>query len=170
MVLWLPELHISRSLKRRIRAGSFRVTADTSFRQVMTACAEARRGGTWITDDMIAAYTALHHRGHAHSIESWEGERLVGGVYGVSLGRMFFGESMFARSSDASKVAFAHLVYQLGRWDFELIDCQMATAHLASLGAREIPRADFLARVDLLTRQPPVPSPWRLDTDLAESF
>ena len=165
MVLFVGELHLSRSLRRVIRSGPFEIRMDTAFREVMLACAEPRPGqdGTWITPAMVDAYTHLAALGHAHSIEAWAGDRLAGGLYGVAIGRMFFGESMFARQTDASKVAFAGLVRQLERWDFELIDCQMATSHLASLGAREIPRDEFLARVSRLVRLPAVPSPWRYD-------
>jgi leucyl/phenylalanyl-tRNA--protein transferase len=168
MVLFVDELRVSRSLRRVIASKRFRVTADSAFEQVMAGCAEPRadQQGTWITGQMAAAYSALAGRGLAHSIEVWQGDALAGGLYGVALGRMFFGESMFSRVSDASKVALAHLVRQLARWEFELIDCQMSTAHLASLGAREIPRRDFLARVDRLVRQPAAPGPWRLDADL----
>jgi leucyl/phenylalanyl-tRNA--protein transferase len=115
---------------------------------------------------VFEAYCALATMGVAHSIETWEGEALVGGVYGVAIGRMFFGESMFARRSDASKVALVHLVRQLRRWGFPLIDCQMSTSHLASLGARTIDRAEFLAVVRRYAMKPPVPAPWRLDDDL----
>jgi len=165
MVLFVRELHLSRSLRRVIRSGPFQVRMDTAFRDVMLACAEPRPGqdGTWITPAMVDAYTRLAALGYAHSIEAWAGDRLAGGLYGVAIGRMFFGESMFARQTDASKVAFAALVRQLERWDFELIDCQMATSHLASLGAREIPRDEFLARVSRLVRLPPVPPPWKGD-------
>ncbi len=165
MVLFVGELHLSRSLRRVIRSGPFQVTMDTAFRDVMLACAEPRPGqdGTWITPAMVDAYTRLAALGYAHSIEAWAGDRLAGGLYGVAIGRMFFGESMFARQTDASKVAFAALVRQLERWGFELIDCQMATSHLASLGAREIARDEFLARVSRLVRLPAVPSPWRSD-------
>jgi leucyl/phenylalanyl-tRNA--protein transferase len=168
MVLFVDELRVSRSLRRVIASKRFRVTADSAFEQVMAGCAAPRadQQGTWITGQMAAAYSALAGRGLAHSIEVWQGDALAGGLYGVALGRMFFGESMFSRVSDASKVALAHLVRQLARWEFELIDCQMSTAHLASLGAREIPRRDFLARVDRLVRQPAAPGPWRLDADL----
>ena len=172
MVLWLPELHVSKSLRKRIRARTYTVTADTRFADVMEGCAAMRRDaqGTWITPEMIDGYSALHRQGHAHSIEAWADGELAGGLYGVAVGRMFFGESMFARRPDASKVAFAHLVHQLERWNFELIDCQMPTSHLASLGAREIPRTEFLPRVRRLVTLSPVPSPWRLDPDLTESF
>ena len=165
MVLYLDELHQSRSLRRAVASGRFEVTMDTAFADVMAACAEPRRGqdGTWITDEMTDAYGRLAALGYAHSVESWSDGELAGGLYGVAIGRMFFGESMFARRSDASKVAFVTLVGQLRRWGFALIDCQMATAHLASLGAREIPRADFLAHVRHLVGQPGVPSPWTFD-------
>ena len=165
MVLYVDELRVSRSLRRVVRAGRFRVTMDTAFRAVMEGCAEPRpdQAGTWITLEMIRAYEQLARLGYAHSIEAWDGDTLAGGLYGVALGRMFFGESMFARRTDASKVAFVALVRQLERWRFELIDCQMATGHLASLGAREVARSGFLADVHRLVQQPPVPSPWRLD-------
>ena len=172
MVLFVDEMRISRSLRRRIRARVLTVTVDTAFSQVVAGCADARRDGegTWITSEVAAAYGELHRRGHAHSIETWHGKDLVGGLYGVSIGRMFYGESMFARVSDASKVAFAFLVRQLARWRFEMIDCQMSTPHLASLGAREIPRRQFLARLQDLTAAAPVPIPWRLDEDLVSTF
>ena len=165
MVLYVDELHVSRSLRRAIRSGRFDVTADTAFREVMTGCAEPRaeNPGTWITPEMMDAYAGLSAMGHAHSIEAWEGDVLVGGLYGVVIGRMFFGESMFSRASDASKVAFVHLVRQLAAWQMPMIDCQMSTAHLASLGAREIRRADFVRQMTVLVRQPPVPAPWRFD-------
>jgi leucyl/phenylalanyl-tRNA--protein transferase len=165
MVLLVDELHVSRSLRKTIRAGRFRITADRAFSAVMNGCAEPRgdEEGTWITTEMRAAYARLAALGYAHSIESWQGESLVGGLYGVAIGRMFFGESMFARVSDASKVAFATLVHQLQRWDFRMIDCQMPTAYLASFGAREIPRSQFLAEVDRAVREPSIPSPWTFD-------
>jgi leucyl/phenylalanyl-tRNA--protein transferase len=172
MVLFVDELRVSRSLRRRIRSAEFRVTADAAFHDVVSGCADPRRDadGTWITGDIAAAYTELHRRGHAHSIETWKGDELVGGLYGVSIGRMFYGESMFARASDASKIALAFLVRQVARWGFEMIDCQMSTAHLASLGAREIPRRAFLARLRTLTAAEPVAVPWRLDADLGRDF
>jgi leucyl/phenylalanyl-tRNA--protein transferase len=168
MVLYVRELKISRSLRRTIRSGHFRVTMDTAFAAVISGCAEPRTGqdGTWITPEMHAAYCRLFEMGYAHSVETWTGDRLAGGLYGVSLGRMFFGESMFTRESDASKVGFVHLVAQLGRWNMPLIDCQMPTSHLASLGAREIPRAGFLDHVSQLVQESAPPRPWRLDEDL----
>ena len=168
MVLYVDELHVSRSLRRAVRSGRFRVTLDTAFADVMAACAEPRPGqdGTWITAGMTDAYTHLAALGYAHSVESWIDGQLAGGLYGVALGRMFFGESMFTRVSDASKVAFVHLVHQMKRWQIPLLDCQMSTHHLASLGAREIRRADFIRTVRHLVRQPPVPAPWQFDADL----
>ena len=165
MVLWLDEVHVSRSLRRRLRTGGYRVTLDTAFADVMAGCAAPRadHDGTWITPWMMAAYGRLAALGHAHSVEVWREGALVGGLYGVALGRMFFGESMFSRRPDASKVALAVLARQLERWRFELVDCQMSTAHLASLGAREIPRAEFLRHVERLVRLPGVPAPWALE-------
>jgi leucyl/phenylalanyl-tRNA--protein transferase len=168
MVLVLAELHVSRSLRRRFRSGVYRVTLDTAFPDVMAGCAapRANHDGTWITPWMTEAYGRLAALGHAHSVEVWAGGDLVGGLYGVALGRMFFGESMFSGRPDASKVALVTLGRQLERWSFELVDCQMSTAHLASLGAREIPRAEFLRHVERLARLPGVPAPWVLDADL----
>jgi leucyl/phenylalanyl-tRNA--protein transferase len=171
MVLYVDELRVSRSLRRTIRSGRMRVTADTAFAEVMAGCAEPRpdQEGTWITPEMTEAYRGLFDLGYGHSIEAWEGDRLVGGLYGVALGRMFFGESMFSRRSDASKVAMAHLVRQMLRWRMPLIDCQMSTTHLASLGAREVPRSEFLRQMRQLVSQRSLPSPWRLDENLAGS-
>jgi leucyl/phenylalanyl-tRNA--protein transferase len=172
MVLFVRELHVSRSLRKRLRSGVMRVTADRAFDDVVAGCAEPRldSDGTWITQAITDAYRGLHHLGHAHSIETWRGDDLVGGLYGVSIGRVFFGESMFARESDASKVALACLARQLERWQFELIDCQMSTAHLASLGAREIPRTEFVRRIRILSAKPPVEGPWSLDPDVVATF
>jgi leucyl/phenylalanyl-tRNA--protein transferase len=171
MVLFVRELHVARSLRRRLRGG-FTVTADTAFGAVVDACAGPRAdaNGTWITPEVVEAYSELWRRGHAHSIETWIDGELAGGLYGVAIGRMFYGESMFARRSDASKIALAHLVRQLERWGFEMIDCQMSTNHLASLGAREIRRRDFVERMRSLTALAAIPSPWRLDADLSATF
>lgn len=168
MVLRVDELHVSRSLRRVITSARYTVTFDTAFREVMVGCAQPRgtRDRTWITPDMIAAYTRLAALGYAHSVEAWSGGELAGGLYGVALGRMFYGESMFSRRRDASKVVLVHLVRQLERWGFEIVDCQMSTQHLASLGARDIPRAEFLRQLRRLVRLPGVPSPWALDADL----
>lgn len=172
MVLFVNELHLSRSLRRRLRARRYAVTADTAFAAVMAGCAGPRADadGTWITPSIVEAYTALWELGHAHSIETWMDGELAGGLYGVALGRIFFGESMFATRTDASKIAFAHLVRQLQRWRFELIDCQMSTPHLASLGAREIPRREFIDRLRAVRSRADTPAPWRLDADLSDSF
>ena len=172
MVLWLRDLHLSRSLRRAVRSARYVVTIDVAFAQVVAGCAEPRgaEGDSWITAGMAEAYNRLAAFGCAHSVEVWSGDTLVGGLYGVALGRMFFGESMFSRRRDASKVALVYLVGQLERWGFELIDCQMSTAHLASLGAREIPRTEFLQVVGRLVRLPAVPSPWALTPDLEESL
>jgi leucyl/phenylalanyl-tRNA--protein transferase len=134
----------------------------------MRACAATRAGqaGTWITEEMIVAYVTLHHAGLAHSVETWIDGELAGGLYGVALGRIFYGESMFARATDASKIALACLVKQLACWGFGMIDCQMQTAHLASFGAREIPRAEFTRKLVELVNYAPGPSEWRLDDDL----
>lgn len=167
MVLVPSERHVSRSLRRVIGSGRFRVTMDTAFGQVVRGCAASRpdQDGTWITPAIIEAYTRLAEMGYAHSVEAWDGSDLVGGLYGVGLGRMFFGESMFARRSDASKVALATLLAQMERWDMPLVDCQVPSPHLASLGAREIPRAEFLSQVHALVHRPPVPSPWRVGAE-----
>ena len=167
MVLFVDEMHVSRSLARQLRRHPWRVTADTAFTAVVDACAAPRAGAphTWILPAMQVAYTDLTARGLAHSVEVWDDRDLVGGLYGVAVGRMFYGESMFSRRGGASKAALVQLTGQLARWGFELIDCQMSTAHLASLGAREIPRADFLSRVRRLAAQPGVPGPWVLGAE-----
>ena len=170
MVLLPDELRVPRSLAKLMRRQPYEIRVDSAFRAVMTACAQPRAGqaGTWINADIIDAYTQLHALGVAHSVEAWQDGVLVGGLYGIALGRAFYGESMFARTPDASKIAFVHLVRQLQRWQFGMIDCQMNTAHLARFGAREIPRADFIARLESLVNLAAVPTPWRLDHDLAE--
>ncbi|MEO7726636.1 MAG: leucyl/phenylalanyl-tRNA--protein transferase [Burkholderiales bacterium] len=170
MVLVPQEIKITRSLDKILRNREYAVRADTSFRAVMAACAAPRDGqdGTWISPDMIAAYCELHELGIAHSVETWIDGELAGGLYGVALGRMFYGESMFTRARDASKIALAHLARQLARWGFGMIDCQMHTAHLAAMGARDIPRADFMRRLQELVNYPDVRGPWKLDRDLAQ--
>jgi leucyl/phenylalanyl-tRNA--protein transferase len=164
MVLFPAELKISRSLAKTLRKSRLEVRADTAFREVIQGCRMPRhdQAGTWISDPMVEAYCELHRAGIAHSVESWLDAELVGGLYGVALGRAFFGESMFMRATDASKVALVTLVSQLERWEFGLVDCQMNTPHLASFGAREIPRADFTRRLRELIHYPPVPAPWQL--------
>jgi leucyl/phenylalanyl-tRNA--protein transferase len=168
MVLVPRELRIPRSLKKRLARRDYEVRADTAFEEVIRACAAPRPGreGTWITEEMISAYVRLHAAGHAHSVETWIGGKLAGGLYGVALGRMYYGESMFAEVPDASKIALAHLVRQLERWEYGLIDCQMATAHLARFGAREIPRAEFMRRLANLVNYPRTANKWRCDDDL----
>lgn len=165
MVLVPAEFKISRSLRKTLRNKDYEVRADSAFEQVMRACAAPRgeQAGTWIHEDMIAAYTELYHRGMAHSVETWMNGKLVGGLYGVSIGRMFFGESMFSRATDASKIALAHLTAQLQHWDYGLIDCQMNTPHLASLGAREIPRAEFMLHLKELVHYPHPLIKWQFD-------
>ncbi len=157
LVLFPSELHVSRSMKRVIRRKMFRITFDHAFVEVIRACAETRlaRGeDTWITQDMIDAYTILHELGIAHSVEAWKGDELVGGLYGVVLGRVFFGESMFSKLSNSSKTAFITLVRYLEKWRFEMVDCQVRTDHLLSLGAREIPRKHFLKELERLVDLP----------------
>jgi len=155
MVLLPSELHVGRSLARRERAHPFVLRMDTDFARVIRACSETPRpdqDGTWITEDMIRSYVALHELGFAHSVEAYSGEDagdLVGGLYGVSLGRAFFGESMFAHEDDASKLAFVALVRQLARWGFDFIDCQVRTEHLARFGARDWPRGRFLDALEI---------------------
>jgi leucyl/phenylalanyl-tRNA--protein transferase len=168
MVLFTDRVHVSRSLRKTVRSGALRITCDTAFGQVMRGCAAPRPGqdGTWITRGMIHAYEQLAASGHAHSVEVWEGDALVGGLYGVGIGRMFFGESMFSRRADASKVALVTLARQLGRWGCPLIDCQTSTPHLASLGACEVSRPEFLRDVARLVRLDPPPRPWAFDADL----
>jgi leucyl/phenylalanyl-tRNA--protein transferase len=168
MVLFVGEVHRSRSLRRVLKSRRFSVTLDRAFADVMAGCAapRANTSGTWITGEMVEAYTVLARRGFAHSVETWADGCLVGGLYGVAIGRMFYGESMFTRLNDASKVALVTLTHQLERWGFDMIDCQMSTDHLASLGAREIPRAAFLERMRRLVGRPGVPGPWALDADL----
>jgi leucyl/phenylalanyl-tRNA--protein transferase len=163
MVLRPAELKISRSLTKVLRNTAYQVRLDTDFAAVIGACAAAPRhgqSGTWITADMQAAYCRLHELGHAHSVEVWTNDRLAGGLYGVALGRVFYGESMFSRQRDASKIALAHLCAHLKRHEFGIIDCQMETAHLASLGARPIPRSDFVALLERLTATDNQPGPW----------
>ncbi|HBL30537.1 MAG TPA: leucyl/phenylalanyl-tRNA--protein transferase [Acidobacteria bacterium] len=165
-VLVPSEAHISRSLRKRMGRGDFAIRADTAFAAVIDGCARRPRpgqDGTWITDAMRQGYTALHAEGLAHSIEAWQDEKLVGGLYGVSLGGVFFGESMYAEVPDASKVAFATLLGQLVRWEFALVDCQSRTEHLERFGAVEWPRPRFLAALKKALRRPTRLGPWTLD-------
>jgi leucyl/phenylalanyl-tRNA---protein transferase len=170
MVLLVDELRVARSLAKILRQGRFRLTLDRSFTDVMIACASVPRpgqDGTWITPQMVESYGELHRRGVAHSVEAWEGEELAGGLYGLSLGAAFFGESMFSRARDASKAALVTLVRQLARWSIPLVDCQVYTPHLASFGATEWPRREFLAALASALEKPTRVGPWLLDDDLA---
>lgn len=161
MILLPTELHISRSLRKTQRRGHFEVSFDRNFAAVIQGCAGSRNhsDGTWITPAMQAAYLELHRRGIAHSVEVWQDGQLVGGLYGLAIGRLFFGESMFSRTTDASKIGFITMVEQLRDCGFALIDCQMHTRHLASLGAREIPRREFSAYLARYLDQSG-PTPW----------
>jgi leucyl/phenylalanyl-tRNA--protein transferase len=162
MVLFCDELKVSRSLAKNMRNKGFEVRTDCAFSRVIKACSGPRKGepGTWLGKDMQAAYLALHRAGHAHSFETWQAGELVGGLYGVAIGRMFYGESMFSRATDASKVALVALVEELRGRGFPLIDCQQRTPLLGSLGAREIPRRQFLRRVAALVNYPEQPGKW----------
>lgn len=162
LILVPAEIRISRSLRKTLRQQRFDVRCDTAFEQVMAGCAAPRGGeaGTWITEHMKQAYCRLHAMGYAHSIEAWDGDELVGGLYGLAIGRVFFGESMFSRVTDASKVCLAHLAGFLETQKFAMIDCQMTTQHLVSLGAREIDRADFCRQLEGLARDGPLPGIW----------
>jgi leucyl/phenylalanyl-tRNA--protein transferase len=162
MVLYTGELKVSRSLSKNLRNKGYRVTADTAFERVLRGCAGPRRGapGTWLGAGMQKAYLALHRAGQAHSFETWRGDDLVGGLYGVAVGRMFYGESMFSSATDASKVALVGLVRELVARGFPLIDCQMKTPLLASLGGREIPRTAFLRALTSLVNYAEPPGKW----------
>ncbi len=166
LVLFPDEIHISRSLRRTLRRGAFQISRDTAFTEVIRACAAPRHGvpGTWITPTMAAAYTRLHEQGVAHSIEVWMDGELAGGLYGLGIGAAFFGESMFTRRTDASKIALAHLAAVFGHHPAALIDCQLYSTHLAALGARELPRYDFTARLERACAAPaPLTDNWRLE-------
>lgn len=161
-VLYLDKLKISRSLKKTLRKDNYELRLDSAFMQVIDACASARgpATGTWITEEMAYAYQRLHEQGYAHSIEVWRDHRLVGGLYGVSLGKVFFGESMFSRERDASKIALTALVKHLQKFEFAFIDCQVASAHLSSLGACNIPRQRFIHELAIVCDQQPAPAVW----------
>jgi leucyl/phenylalanyl-tRNA--protein transferase len=162
MVLFCEELKVPRSLAKSIRNKGYEVRIDTAFPEVLKGCAAPRKDqpGTWLGPDMRVAYARLHQEGYAHSFETWSEGELVGGLYGVALGRMFYGESMFSRATDASKVALVALAQHLKQKGFPLIDCQMHTPLLESLGAREIPRREFLRRLASLVNYPEPPSKW----------
>ena len=162
MVLFCDELKVPRSLAKSVRNKGYEVRVDTAFRAVMEGCAAPRRdgGGTWLGEEMRRAYARLHRDGFAHSFECWRGDELAGGLYGVALGRMFYGESMYSRATDASKVALVALVGEMRARGFPLIDCQVQTPLLASLGAREIPRREFLRRLRALVNYPEPTEKW----------
>jgi leucyl/phenylalanyl-tRNA--protein transferase len=162
MVLFPDEIKVSRSLRKTLARGVYETRYDSAFAQVIAECAAPRDGqaGTWIVPEMVEAYTRLHELGFVHSVESWRDGELVGGLYGMALGKAFFGESMFARAPDASKVALARLVERLRRDGFRIVDCQQATSHLASLGAREIPRAAFAHLLQESIQYPPAGARW----------
>ena len=167
MVLEPKELHVGRTLGKTLARGTFEIRLDTAFREVILACARTPRRheqGTWIGPRFVDAYVELHRKGLAHSAEAWKDGRLVGGLYGVALGGAFFGESMFSAVADASKVAFATLVGQLAAWGFVLVDCQVYSRHLASLGASERSREAFLRSLASAVRAPGRVGPWRLET------
>jgi leucyl/phenylalanyl-tRNA--protein transferase len=166
MVLFPDELRLTRSLRRTLCGRDYEVRFDSDFPAIISACATTPRpgqDGTWISAEMMEAYIRLHELGWAHSVEVYVEGDLTGGLYGLAIGRMFYGESMFSRRSNVSKIAFAHLVRYLQANDFGMIDCQMRTAHLVSLGGREIPRTDFLARLHELTRSPHPRQRWTSD-------
>ena len=167
LVLYPDELKVSRSLNKILKKGTFKVTMDRAFEEVISECARVRlenQEGTWIVDDMVSAYCRLHAIGFAHSVEAWEGDRLVGGLYGVSLGKCFFGESMFTRVANASKVALVALVNYLKTLDFSLIDCQITTAHLKRFGAREISRTRYLDELNKALSTPTLRGKWTFTT------
>ena len=167
LVLDLKDFKISRSLRKTLKKEVFQVTFDRAFEEVIQACAvvpRAAQNGTWITEEMREAYIKLHGLGYAHSVESWFGGKLAGGLYGVSLGKSFFGESMFHLKTDASKVALATLVEKLKSWDFHFIDSQMTTEHMVRLGAKELPRRIFLKRLQSALRHPTRRGRWHIDT------
>ena len=171
LILYPDRLKISKSLKKIISKGDFVLTMDQAFQAVITACAESRtetNEGTWIVDEMITAYCQLHESGFAHSVETWLGDQLAGGLYGVSIGRCFFGESMFTRISNASKVAFVGLVKYLQKHNFNLIDCQVSTSHLINFGAHEIPRARFLDELAASLKSPTLKGHWSFTKPAAE--
>jgi leucyl/phenylalanyl-tRNA--protein transferase len=165
MVLIPGDIRVTRSLAKRMRNGGFDLRIDTAFVEVMRACGAPREdgAGSWISAEMVAAYSWLFDAGYAHSVETWRDGELVGGLYGVAIGRMFYGESMFSREADASKFALVRLAQQLQQWEFGMIDCQMETTHLSSMGARTLPRTAFVARLTELVNLPHRPGPWTFD-------
>ncbi|HEY3306182.1 MAG TPA: leucyl/phenylalanyl-tRNA--protein transferase [Candidatus Binatia bacterium] len=167
------DFHASRRLRRTLRQGRFQVTFDRSFASVILACASVPRrdqDGTWITSEMQQAYIRLHELGYAHSVESWLEGNLVGGIYGVSLGKCFFGESMFSRETNASKAAMAMLVRHLSSWGFHMLDAQVTTRHLLNLGAKEVPRKVFLEKLRAALKFPTLRGKWEAQAEVQDSF
>jgi leucyl/phenylalanyl-tRNA--protein transferase len=163
MVLFPDEIKISRSLAKKLRNPAYSIRFDTAFSDVISACARQQRpgqNGTWISSEIIVAYEKLHRLGYAHSVETWIDGELAGGLYGIAIGRAFYGESMFSQVRDGSKIAFAHLCAYLRQQEFGIIDCQMETPHLISLGARLIARSDFIAKLETLIKTGPAPGLW----------
>jgi len=163
MVFETNRIHVSTKLRRFLRDCDWTIRADAAFAEVMRACAAPRpkQPTTWITREMFDAYCALHALGHAHSFEAWSGDELVGGIYGVAIGRMFFGESMFSAHTNGSKIALLALCHSLRDWEFPLLDAQVRSEHIASLGALEIPRAEFVRHVEMQTAKPELVGSWR---------
>lgn len=169
-ILRLSALKVSRSLRKSLKRGDYQVRFDTAFEDVIRQCAKPRQDGlgTWITEEMHKAYVRLHKLGHAHSVEVWHEDQLIGGLYGVSIGKVFFGESMFSRRSDTSKIAFVYLVRQLAKWTYALVDCQVYSEHLGSLGAECIQREKFIDYLDNYCDKPGKPGHWQCDLLLDE--
>lgn len=176
MVFHTDKIHISKSLKKALKKHPFTMTIDQDFSAVMHACAAPRQLShpgepheTWIHQDMIEAYTRLHHAGYAHSVECWQEDRLVGGIYGVAIGKMFYGESMFSFETNASKIALVTLAKHLFQWGYPLIDCQVYSEHLSRLGAITLPREEFIKQVHYLCSLPAHSGSWQLDSQNHES-
>ncbi len=170
-VLMPARFHLSRSLGKSLRRADYAVSMDRAFSGVLAACAGDRRisRGTWLGDEMQQAYQRLHRLGQAHSVEVWRDGALIGGLYGIALGGVFFGESMFSRANDASKIALYWLCQQLQQWGFQMIDCQVSSAHLLGLGAEEIERSRFLAQLSVAVAAPGHQAPWRFMIDAPQS-
>jgi len=164
LVIFPDQLHISKSLKKTLRKQRFKITFNSAFADVISACSNPRvdEAGTWLSNEMQAAYIDLHQLGYAHSIEAWHDGKLVGGLYGIAIGLVFFGESMFHTQTDASKIAFVSLIQQLTEWGYQMIDCQVHSNHLVSLGAEEIPRNHFISLLEQHSQTAPHPNAWQL--------